>query len=131
MSRDPKRLRVFQPADDLVVEVCGATKGFPAAERFGLQSQLRRAAVSVPTNIVEGCARTSTRDYLRFLVVALGSACEVHYLIGLAHRLGFLKAEEDLGARPIEVVRALQSLVAAVTRLAEKEGPQVPVTSPS
>ena len=100
-------------ADELVPEVYRCTKGFPVEERYGLQAQIRRAAVSIPTNIVEGCARRTTRDYVHFLVIALGSASEARYLISLANRLGILPTadRELLEARYGGLVRALEALV--------------------
>ena len=82
MSRNHEKLRVFQLADTLALTVYRHTACFPATERYGLQSQLRRAAISVATNIVEGCARRSRADYARFLDIALGSATETDYLLG-------------------------------------------------
>jgi four helix bundle protein len=118
MSRDPRQLKVFLLADQLVVDLYRLTRNFPVAERYALQSQLRRAAVSVPTNIVEGCARASQKDYLHFLNFALGSASEVRYLLGLASRLGFL---DDAQCTPVlakydELVKGLQKLATALTR---------------
>ena len=77
MTRDPYKLEAFQLADSLVGDLYRASGGFPAAVRFGLQAQLRRAAVSVTANLVEGCARRSERDYLHFVGIAIGSASEV------------------------------------------------------
>jgi four helix bundle protein len=113
MARHPKKLKVFGMADALVVEVYTLTRQLPVEERFGLQSQLRRAAMSVPVNIVEGCARRSTADHLRFLGIALGSASEVHYLLGLGVRLDLLPTDEvePLAARYDEVKRYLQRLI--------------------
>ena len=87
MSRDHKKLNTFHLADTLALCVYRETANFPPGERYGLQSQLRRAAVSIPTNIVEGSARRSEGDYRRLLEIALSSACETDYLIDLCQRL--------------------------------------------
>ena len=87
MTRDHRKLDVFNLADEMAVRVYVATRDFPTSESYGLRSQIRRAAVSVPTNIVEGCARESSRDYVRFLEVAFSSTREVIYLLDLACRL--------------------------------------------
>ena len=90
MSRDHRKLEVFHQADGLILTVYAETATFPADERFGLCAQIRRSAVSVAANIVEGCARRSTREYLHLVNVATGSAAETLYLLDLSSRLGFL-----------------------------------------
>ena len=90
MSRDHRKLEAFQLADQLAVLVYRRTTDFPQSERYGLLSQIRRAAVSVPTNIVEGCARAGQGDYLRFLDIAFASCRELLYLIDLSRRLDLL-----------------------------------------
>ena len=84
-------MRAFELADELVLLVYRITSDFPKEEQYGLTAQMRRAAVSVPSNIVEGCARDSQADYLRFLYVAFGSLRELHYQLDLSKRLGFVK----------------------------------------
>jgi len=77
MSRNHERLRVFHDAHSLTIAIYRHSHGFPRDEWFGLRSQVRRAAVSIACNIVEGGARKSTRDCLRFLNIALGSSNEL------------------------------------------------------
>jgi four helix bundle protein len=101
MSRDYRKLRVFHQADSLVMDIYKRTKHFPREEIYGLQSQLRRGAVSSAANIVEGSARRGEGEYLNFLNIAAGSATEVRYLIDLCRRLGFIEQRDasDLETR--------------------------------
>ncbi len=83
IMRDHTKLRAFKLADEAALLVYRITARFPRGEQCGLTSQIRRAAVSVPSNIVEGCARESQADYLRFLNIAFGSLRELHYQLSL------------------------------------------------
>jgi four helix bundle protein len=85
-------LRVWNAAISLVVEIYGITETFPQNERFGLTSQLRRAAVAVPSNIAEGRARTTRGEYKNALSVARGSVAEVEVQLTLAERLGYVQS---------------------------------------
>lgn len=78
---------------DLVVEIYDATRQFPSEEKFGLTSQMRRCAVSIPSNIAEGAAKSSQSDYARFLTIAIGSVAELDTQLELARRLRFLSEE--------------------------------------
>lgn len=91
--RDHTKLRAFELADELVLLIYKVTMKFPREEMYGLTSQLRRAGVSVASNIVEGCARESQEEYIRFLEIAFSSLREVHYQISLSERLGFLNQQ--------------------------------------
>ena len=86
--RDYRKLRAFHLVDEIALTVYEATKKFPKEEMYGLTSQIRRAAVSVPSNIVEGCSRDGEADYLRFLHIAFGSLRELHYQLNLMALVG-------------------------------------------
>ena len=121
MPRDPRKLRVFGLADELVPVIYEATRTFPPEEKFGMVSQMRRAAVSIPANIVEGCGRRSTADYLRFLNIATGSAYELGYLCGLSGRLGMLKNVEasKLKTECGQIAASLTALIESLERADE------------
>ena len=126
--RDHRKLRAFVLADEVALETYGLTVGFPREEMYGLTSQMRRAAVSAPSNIVEGCSRSSQPDYLRFLEIAFGSLRELHYQFTLAKRLGFC---DDSKARAfesliLETEKVLNSLIRAV-----RKPPQPSTSTPS
>jgi four helix bundle protein len=116
--RDHHSLRAFELADQLVLAVYTATRSFPRDEQFGLTSQLRRAAVSIASNIVEGCARSSKGDYLRFLDIAYGSTREVEYQLSLAHRLCYLPLVDftKINATCEETAKVLHGLIRATRK---------------
>ena len=89
--QDFRRIKVWEKAHLLTIAIYKATKPFPSEERYGLTSQLRRAAMSIPTNIAEGSGRRSDKEFANFLNIALGSASEVEYLQLLAMEVGLLK----------------------------------------
>ena len=114
--RDHIKLRAFELADQLAVSTYKATASFPREELFGMTSQLRRAAISIASNIVEGCARYSELEYIHFLEIAYGSSRELEYQIGLSHRLGFLDASShtELQRVATETAKVLNGLLRAL-----------------
>ena len=103
-----KDLIVFQKADELAFNVYKLTETFPKSEIFGLTSQLRRAALSVPTNIVEGYARKSKKELFQFISIALGSHAEMEYLFSFSKKLGYCKLAH---------IAVIEDLIAEVGRL--------------
>ena len=95
-KRPHEGLEVWRDAMDLVVAIYRFSTSFPEAERFGLTAQMRKAAASVPSNIAEGAARRSTREYLRFLSIARGSLAELDTQQQIAVRLGFTEPSSPL-----------------------------------
>ena len=115
--RDHTKLRAFELADELALPIYRETKAFPRGEAYGLTAQMRRAAVSVPSNIVEGCARESQADYLRFLEIAFGSLRELHYQCSLSRRLGYLNRDSfDLDAKLQEAGKVLAALLRSLRK---------------
>jgi four helix bundle protein len=113
MGRDYRKLEAFHLSDDVVVDVYKVTSRFPDEERFGIVRQIRRAVISVPCNIVEGCARRHTGEYLNFLSVAAGSANESRYLLDISCRLRMLdgKVRDRLCNHYSELIAKLQALI--------------------
>jgi four helix bundle protein len=111
--KDFRRLRVWGKAHELALLIYRATKCFPKGEAYGLTSQLRRAAVSIPSNIAEGCGRSGDADFARCLQIAVGSASELEYQLLLSNDLDYLEDTDhsDLEGRVVEVKQMLSSLI--------------------
>jgi four helix bundle protein len=97
--RPHEKLDVWRAAVDFVVAIYKATESFPKEEKFGLTSQIRRAAVSVPANIAEGAARRSPKEFVHFISNAQGSASELETELLIAQRLGYLRENAYLEMR--------------------------------
>lgn len=116
--QDFRNIQVWRKAYDLTREIYKATKVFPPEEMYGLTSQLRRAAMSIPCNIAEGCCRSTDADFARFLDIAIGSASEVECQLLLAHDLGYQRQgeSEELLALVVEVKRMLAKFIATLRK---------------
>ena len=114
--RDYKKIKAFQLGDTMVLKVYKLTKTFPNEEKFGLTSQLRRAVLSVPTNIVEGANRQHKKEYLQFLYISHGSLSEAEYLLHLAHKLNYItdKDFEEIDRLREETAMTLYGLIKSV-----------------
>ena len=116
-------LLVAERAVHLATEIYRLTTSFPAAERFGLTSQMRRAAVSIGSNIAEGCGRGTDKAFVAFLHIAMGSASELRFQLRIAETLGFSHPASVQAARDQidEVMRMLSRLIVAVRRRAQRQ----------
>ena len=113
MLKNYKELNVWQKSYKLCLDIYNITKGFPKDEQYGLTSQIRRAAISLPSNIAEGYGRKTTPDYLRSLYIACGSCCELETQILLSSDLGYIEDKDikELPSKIGEVERMLKALI--------------------
>ena len=111
--KDFRQLQIWERSHQLTLQIYRITRGFPAEERYGLISQMRRSSSSVPTNIAEGCGRSSDLDFARFLDHSMGSASELEYQLILSHDLGYLPEDQFVKATTelIEIKRMLNALI--------------------
>lgn len=114
--QDYKSLNVWKKSHVLVLDIYKVTKDFPKEEVYGFTSQIRRAAVSIPTNIAEGSSRRSKKDFIRFLEIAFGSAKEVEYELFLSNDLGYFHVEvfNKLDNQVKEIKKMLVGLIQSI-----------------
>ena len=121
--RDHTKLRAFELADEVVTIVYEFTAGFPKEEQAGLTAQIRRAAVTVPSKIVEGCTCDVQEDFLRFLYVAYGSLRALRYQLDLSRRLGLMPSHN--GSEPeekiVETEKVLYGLIRSIKKSSKKD----------
>jgi four helix bundle protein len=113
MLKNYKDLKVWQKAYQLCITIYKITKHFPKEEQYGLTSQIRRSAVSVPSNIAEGYGRKTTQEYMQSLYIAYGSHCELETQIMLSKDLGYIKSDDfqELQQNIGDVERMLKALI--------------------
>lgn len=111
-----RELIVWQKSIDLVTEIYSITSTFPGSERFNLMSQMRRAAVSIPSNIAEGSARRHTKEYMQFIRIAFGSGAELETQLLIAKRLRFLSENDynTMSASLTEIMKMLNKLLSSL-----------------
>ena len=128
---DYKRYKVWQLADEVARAVYRVTSSFPRSEVFALSAQMRRAALSVPGNIVEGSARRHQREFLQFLYVASSSLAELRYYIDFAETVGYVKngAHKKLNEMCQETAKVLQGLIGRLERDLKADGRQLAANS--
>ena len=125
-GKDYRKLIVWQKAMDFVVSVYRTSASFPKEEMYGLTAQMRRAAVSIPSNIAEGQGRDTAADFVRFLSIARGSVKEVETQVLIAHRLGYINQDQEaeLTGLTDELSRLLTGLKASLsTKKTQKPPP--------
>ena len=124
MDKPHKKLNVWKESIELARDVYTLTSRFPSEERFGLTSQMRRAAISIPSNVAEGAARRSKKEFKNFVGMAQGSLSELDTQFELAVALGYLN-RNDLGGleeRMLKIDKMLSGLIRSLTKVSENRG---------
>ena len=121
MLKNFKELKVWRKSYQLCLDIYKVTKGFPKEEKYGLTSQIRRASVSIPSNIAEGYGRRTTPDYVRSLYVAYGSICELETQIMLCGDLTYIEEENLRGIQ--NDIREVERMLKALIRSLENKPP--------
>jgi len=116
--KDFRNLQVWEKAHSFTLKVYQTTQDYPDNERYGLTSQLRRAAASIPTNIAEGCGRGTDKELAQFFQIAVGSASESEYLLELSNDLGYLDSDtfKGLSTQIVEVRKMLIAFLKTVRK---------------
>jgi four helix bundle protein len=128
MGQSFRELIAWQRAMQLVTEIYRVTESFPGKEMYGLTSQLRRAAVSIPSNIAEGQSRHSHREFMRFLSISRGSIAEVQTQLQIAQNLAYVDTTQaqELATQASDVCRLVNALYAAIERRTMNEERRTP-----
>ena len=116
-----KDLNVYKKSIDFVVDIYKTTESFPDSEKFGLVSQLRRASVSLPSNLAEGSGRNGRKELLNFLHIARGSLFEIKTQLEISHRLGFVSQDDydKLEERRATIQRMMNALISSLRKKGE------------
>lgn len=113
---DYKELNVWQESIDFVEYVYKIALSFPSEERFALADQIKRAVISIPSNIAEGASRNSSKEFIQFLYIALGSAAEVETQLIIAHRLNYIDNIDRAIAQNTKIRKMINALISAIKR---------------
>lgn len=116
--RNFREIKVWEKSHLLTLDIYRRTQNFPQEEKYGLTSQIRRAASSIPTNIAEGCGRKGEKELARFMQISMGSASETEYLLLLSFELGIITKSQyiPLNNQIVEIKRMLSSFIKRLRR---------------
>jgi len=115
-----KDLEVYKESMELVTLVYRLANTFPSDEKFGLTSQIKRAAISIPSNLAEGAARKSSKEFIQFLHISLGSLSEIETQLDLAHRLGFVETSKEINEKVHYLFILLTRLISSIKKKVNK-----------